>query len=317
MSKNLVLSSNSEQIFPKFYIYKLTFNSGATYIGQHTQYKENDNYITSSCYYWKMLQNNNDFLLKREILFYVPTKEQMDIMETICIISDKMNNDKNVNGNFGPWRGGNCAGWNKGLKMPKEFGEKISKSLEINKEERNKKVSESLKGKPKSEEWKIKAKLAWTEERKEKQSKWTKENKPWLGMTEETKKQISETLKEKYSSGEILHPQLGVQRTEEQKNKQSQTMKQKYDSGEITPWNKGKTNIYSEEVKKKLSEAWKGKKLSEEHKINILKGNKRRKRVLQKSTGKIFDSMRQCERETGCDRCAISQGYYPDLEILD
>ena len=136
-------------------------------------------------------------------------------------------------------------------------------------------------------------------------------------MTEETKKQISETLKEKYSSGEILHPQLGVQRTEEQKNKQSQAMKQKYDSGEITPLNKGKTNIYSEEVKKKLSEARKGKKLSEEHKINILKGNKRRKRVLQKSTGKIFDSMRQCERETGCDRGAISQGYYPDLEILD
>ena len=315
MSKNLVLSSNSEQVFPKFYIYKLTFNSGATYIGQHTQYKENDNYITSSCYYWKMLQSNSDFLLKREILFYVPTKEQMDIMETICIISDKMDNDKNVNGNFGPWRGGNCAGWNKGLKMPKEFGEKISKSLEINKEERNRKVSESLKGKPKSEEWKIKAKLAWTEERKRKQSEFNKKNYTGRKVSEEQKKQISETLKNGYKTGRIQHTHLPA--TEEQKNKQSETMKNKYKSGEITVWNKGKTNIYSEETKKKLSDARKGKKLNEEWKINILKGSKRRKRVLQKSTGKIFDSMRQCERETGCDRRAISQGYYPDLEILD
>lgn len=35
----------------KFYIYKITFESGRTYIGQHTQRKQNDKYITSSVYY--------------------------------------------------------------------------------------------------------------------------------------------------------------------------------------------------------------------------------------------------------------------------
>ena len=32
----------------RYYIYKITFQSGRTYIGQHTERKANDKYVTSS-----------------------------------------------------------------------------------------------------------------------------------------------------------------------------------------------------------------------------------------------------------------------------
>lgn len=87
--------------FPKYYIYKLTFQSGATYIGQHTQKTENDKYITSSKYFKE--HRKTDPLIKREILLYVKDKETLDIMETLCIRGDMCNNEKNVNGNYGNW----------------------------------------------------------------------------------------------------------------------------------------------------------------------------------------------------------------------
>ena len=65
----------------RYYIYKLTFKSGATYIGQHTEKVENDGYITSSSYFNK----NNDPLVSRDILLEVKDKETLDIMETLCI----------------------------------------------------------------------------------------------------------------------------------------------------------------------------------------------------------------------------------------
>ena len=39
-------------------------------------------------------------------------------------------------------------------------------------------------------------------------------------------------------------------------------------------WNKGKTGAYSEEAKRKMSEAMKGRKFSEEHKRKISKARK-------------------------------------------
>ena len=39
-------------------------------------------------------------------------------------------------------------------------------------------------------------------------------------------------------------------------------------------WNKGKTGVYSEEAKRKMSEAMKGRKFSEEHKRKISKARK-------------------------------------------
>ena len=48
-----------------YYVYKLTFQSGRTYIGMHKQKSEKDNYITSSSYYHN---HPEDKIVKREIL---------------------------------------------------------------------------------------------------------------------------------------------------------------------------------------------------------------------------------------------------------
>ena len=52
-------------VAPVYSVYKLTFQSGRTYIGFHKQTKVEDNYVTSSSYYKK---NPNDKLISREIL---------------------------------------------------------------------------------------------------------------------------------------------------------------------------------------------------------------------------------------------------------
>ena len=114
---------------PKFYIYKITFSDGSTYIGSHIQYKENDKYVCSSRYF----QRHSELkIISREILFYLPSLEQMNIMETISIISDKCNSPKNINGNYGNWLYNfhsklDCP-WNKGIKMSQEFKDKISET---------------------------------------------------------------------------------------------------------------------------------------------------------------------------------------------
>lgn len=111
----------------KFYIYKITLKSGCTYIGSHIERKNNDGYSNSSRY---IKRHPEDNIVSREILFYLPSLEQMNIMETITIISDKINSPKNVNGNYGNWLCNfhsnlDCP-WNKGLKMSREFCKKIS-----------------------------------------------------------------------------------------------------------------------------------------------------------------------------------------------
>lgn len=113
----------------KFYIYKITLESGKTYIGSHIEKKENDGYNNSSRY---IKRHPEDKIIKREILFYLPTLEQMNIMETITIISDKCKSSNNINGNYGNWLYNfhtklDCP-WNKNLKMSKEFCQKISEA---------------------------------------------------------------------------------------------------------------------------------------------------------------------------------------------
>lgn len=58
-------------------------------------------------------------------------------------------------------------------------------------------------------------------------------------------------------------PWLGKRHTEESKKKMSNSHR------EAIPWNKGKTGVYSEETRKKISEAKKGKSLSNETKAKI------------------------------------------------
>lgn len=86
----------------RYYIYKLTFMNGCTYVGKHHQVYENDSYVTSSAYYNK--KGGKDILLKREILLdNLPDMETLDIMETICILHDRAENVNNVNYNKGAW----------------------------------------------------------------------------------------------------------------------------------------------------------------------------------------------------------------------
>lgn len=86
----------------RYYIYKLTFMNGCTYVGKHHQIKENDKYVTSSSYYWN--KGGKDILLKREILLdNLPDNDICEIMETICILHDRAENVNNVNYNKGAW----------------------------------------------------------------------------------------------------------------------------------------------------------------------------------------------------------------------
>ena len=146
----------------RYYIYKITFQSGRTYIGQHTEKKANDKYITSSTYYKR---NPNDLITKREVLLEVSDKETLNIMETICIMADKRDNDLNVNGTLGGMVLKYCYTW----KRTDEYREKLSRARTGQKlsDEHRKKLSEAHKGKltwnkglhpeqmKHSEEWKL------------------------------------------------------------------------------------------------------------------------------------------------------------------
>ena len=71
---------------PIFYIYKVTFESGATYIGQHKQIKLNDKYITSSSYHKKHPDNA---IINREIIIYTDSPDKANFLETFLILNDK------------------------------------------------------------------------------------------------------------------------------------------------------------------------------------------------------------------------------------
>lgn len=84
----------------RYYIYKLTFKNGCTYIGKHSEKRSDDGYITSSVYYKK----HPELLEKREIILdNLPDSETLSIMETICILGDKCSSPYNVNYNRGSW----------------------------------------------------------------------------------------------------------------------------------------------------------------------------------------------------------------------
>lgn len=78
-----------------FYVYKLEFEDGSTYIGSHIQRDENDGYITSSHYI------DVSRIVNRTIIGYYPTMLEMYKAEHDEIIKDKLNSSKNVNGNYG------------------------------------------------------------------------------------------------------------------------------------------------------------------------------------------------------------------------
>lgn len=78
------------------YVYKLTSSEGHTYIGVHRG-KLGDGYITSSSFYKK----RKDLDWEKEILKLCYTEESLALWESILILRDKQENEKNVNGNRG------------------------------------------------------------------------------------------------------------------------------------------------------------------------------------------------------------------------
>lgn len=168
----------------RLYIYKLTFKSGATYIGQHVQRRMYDDYISSSSY----MKKSNDPVVSRDILIdNVKDRETLDILETISIIEDKQVSPHNVNGNYGSYYYNFRGGWNKGLpvteeerelnrqkrlgkKMPEEAKRRISMYQRGCKhrrghhlsEEHKRKISEGNKGRVMSESTRLKLSLSLT-----------------------------------------------------------------------------------------------------------------------------------------------------------
>lgn len=201
-----------------YQIYKITFEDGKTYVGQHRYNKNdsNDEYVTSSVYY-----KSGHKVAKKEILIECKDEITMDIMETICILEDKAENGKNnVNGNLG------------GM-MNVEWGRnafKISAKGCIPTEETKQKISEALKGKTVSDETKEKlsiAKKAYfaTEEGAAEKHNLSKRMSERV-VSAETKEKISETVKK-------------IASTEEWKKRMSESHK---------------GHVHSEEQKKKISE---------------------------------------------------------------
>jgi hypothetical protein len=156
-----------------------------------------------------------------------------------------------------------CSGKNNpryGKHHSEESKRKISESNKGNKptEEQRKKLIESHKGYVPSEESK----------RKNSESNKGKHN---IKRTEEGKRNMSLAHKG------LDNHQTGRKRSEETKQKLILAWKKRKLKGEI-PWNKGGKNLYSDEIRKKMSDSHKGKKLSEEQKKKIslsLLGNKR------------------------------------------
>lgn len=205
----------------RYYIYKLTFKSGATYIGSHIEHSENDGYVTSSSYYKKNLET--DPLIKREELVQLQDRETMNIMETICILSDKANSENNVNYNLGAWKFG--------IILSKE---QLDAIVDKNRNNPNwrKNLSKSLKGKPFTEKHKKALSDSWHKSEEYYKDRCSKCKGNTNSRTKEEKEKISKTLKERFSNKEN-HPFYGKHHTEETKQKISESKAGK------TPWNKG------------------------------------------------------------------------------
>ena len=222
-----------------YQIYKVTFEDGKTYVGQHKHNKNdsNDDYITSSTYY-----KEGHKVSKKEILLDCKDEITMDIMETICILGDKAENgNNNVNGNLG---GMMNVEWGKNafrVSTRKNNGYKISQALmKLYSSEKGDEVREKMRNSKKE--------LYSSEKGKEVKEKISEYRKTFY-ISEEgsgVREKISESLKTFYTSEE------------------GETLKQKYREAVL-----GKH--LSDEVKEKISKSNSGKSKSEEHKAKIKK----------------------------------------------
>lgn len=273
----------------RFYIYKLTFENGATYIGEHCEKNLLDGYISSS----KYLKDNPNLKFNREILIEVKDEETMHIMETLCIMKDKCENDFNVNGTLGAWILKYCT--YRGKFVTEETRQKLSETStgRHHTEEAKAKISKAQKGKKERPEvvekmrersHEVALKIAasrkahgyvHSEETRQKISESQKGKEAWnkgIPLTDEQKQKMSVSLKKHHIENEefwreVHNKQKGFKHTEETKRKMSESQKGKHNEG----------HVQTEETRQKISEKLKGvkkPKFSEEHRKHISEAHK-------------------------------------------
>lgn len=213
-----------------FYVYRLTFQSGNSYVGFHKQKKLNDNYITSSSYYHN---HPEDKLISRDILFQTDDEFEASFIETWCILSDKAYNPKtNVNYNLGNFFHRFSTGFRtpdekqasinkKRLTMSKKTSEELKAIIEKQKHTMSLKSAEELadihkrqgvSGKrPKSEETKKRMSESgkrrcaqMNTEQKEHFRKALSQSKQGTKLSEEHKMSLSITIKSQYENDKEL-----------------------------------------------------------------------------------------------------------------
>lgn len=210
-----------------YYIYRITnLVNGKTYIGQHLYTKLDDRYMGSGKILKQAFKKYGIENFKKDILvFNIPKEEQAYILETTFIASEREKVGRENCYNIADGGEGNT-----GLRHT---------------EESKKKMSEAHKGKP---SWNRGKKQS--DEHRRKNSESHKGQVAWnkgIPRTEDEKKKMSEALKGKMTGEK--HPNYGKHLSEETKKKIGNANK-----GHIS-WNKGKTNAYTQESLKKMSEA--------------------------------------------------------------
>lgn len=229
--------SKNPKIPVLYYIYKITFKSGRTYVGQHTQKRKFDNYITSSSYAKR--HQKDDPIISREILIYVKDPKTLDIMETICICEDKAVMGKlNVNGNYGNWYLKYHSGSRLGTVLSEETKRKISEAHKgklfrnkYSKEERKDKFGlpgdqNGMFGRRGNLSPSFGRKL--TKAQKNRISKKLKDS--WKNLTEDERQERIQNAKKnlRVLKGEE-HPLYGVGHSDEAKKKMSESHKKRYE----------------------------------------------------------------------------------------
>ena len=218
----------------KYYIYRITNNiNHKTYIGQHKYCKSllvEDGYMGSGIILKKAQKKYGIENFSKEIITIAMSRSEANVLEKFYISKER---NENSYGCYNVANGGQGGAWNKGIPCS---------------EETKKKISETLKGREHSEEWKRKINENSTrfsghhhsEETKRKISEANKGHRPSFcrPRTEEEKRKMSEKLKGRKlnlsdeerlarseKAKELSRRNIGSKRSEETKKKMSESLK--------------------------------------------------------------------------------------------
>lgn len=222
------------------YVYKTTnLITGKIYVGQCSKtIEDSELYIGSGKILGNSIKKYGIENFKKEILETCNSKKQLNEREIFWI---KELDSTNVDVGYNISTGGN--GGNLGDSVNKMISNTISKlhtdpeSIYNSEKYKNKMrlVYDSRKGRPVSES--TRAKISSSQKG---------ENGYWFGKKN---KLHSEKMRKMYALGELTPWNKGMHYDDELRSKISEAHK-----GQV-PWNKGKKNIYSDDTKKKMSDA--------------------------------------------------------------